>query len=152
MKKTSIEQIAKASGGTLLRRGRESFITGIRHDSREVGPGEMFVAIAGENQDGHKYIPQVIEKGCAALLVSHMEDCPEDAEVSIILAEDTVEAMGKIAAWYLDSLHIRRVAVTGSVGKTSTRDMIYYVLVQLREKSKKLQQSYRPSDFHIPVR
>ena len=128
MKKTSIEQIAKASGGTLVRKGRESFITGIRHDSREVGPGEMFVAIAGENQDGHKYIPQVIEKGCAALLVSHMEDCPEDAEVSIILAEDTVEAMGKIAAWYLDSLHIRRVAVTGSVGKTSTRDMIYYVL------------------------
>ena len=128
MKKTAIEQIAKASGGELITAGSADFITGIRHDSREVCPGDMFVAIVGENQDGHKYIPQVIEKGCAAVLVSDADACPQDADVSVILVEDTIAAMGKIAAWYLDSLGIRRVAVTGSVGKTSTRDMIWYVL------------------------
>ena len=128
MKKTHIEQISKASGGTLVRAGSREFITGIKHDSREVGPGEMFVAVRGENQDGHKYIPQVLEKGCAALLVSDADAVPQDADVSVILVRDTIEAMGKIAAWYLDSLHILRAAVTGSVGKTSTRDMIYYVL------------------------
>ena len=128
MKKTAVEQIAKASGGELIAAGSSKYIAGIRHDSREVCPGDMFVAIKGENQDGHKYIPQVIEKGCAALLVSDADACPQDADVSIILVEDTVAAMGKIAAWYLDSLGIRRVAVTGSVGKTSTRDMIWYVL------------------------
>ena len=128
MKKTAIEDIAKAAGGTLVREGTCRYITGIRHDSREVLPGDMFVAIKGDNQDGHKYIPQVIEKGCAALLVSGMEDCPPDADVSVIRVFDTVPAMGRIAAWYLESLGIRRVAVTGSVGKTSTRDMIYYVL------------------------
>ena len=128
MKKTAIEQIAKASGGELIRTGRSSFITGIRHDSREVCPDDMFVAIRGENQDGHKYIPQVIKKGCTAVLVSDAAACPEEADVNVILVEDTIAAMGKIAAWYLDSLGIRRVAVTGSVGKTSTRDMIWYVL------------------------
>ena len=112
----------------MIAAGSSRFITGIRHDSREVFPGDMFVAIKGENQDGHQYIPQVIDKGCAAVLVSDAEACPADADVNVILVGDTVEAMGKIAAWYLDSLGIRRVAVTGSVGKTSTRDMVYYVL------------------------
>ena len=128
MKKTAIEQIAKASGGELITAGSSEFITGIRHDSREVCPGDMFVAIRGENQDGHQYIPQVIDKGCAAVLVSDAAACPKDADASVILVDDTVAAMGRIASWYLDSLSIRRVAVTGSVGKTSTRDMIWYVL------------------------
>ena len=128
MRKTAVEQIAKASGGRLIREGSSRFITGIRHDSREVMPGEMFVAIRGENQDGHKYIPQVIDQGCSAVLVSSTDECPPDADLNVILVDDTIEAMGKIAAWYLESLGIRRVAVTGSVGKTSTRDMIYYVL------------------------
>ena len=114
MKKTSIETIAKASGGRLIQKGSRMFITGIRHDSREVGPDDMFVAVKGANQDGHRYIPQVLDKGCGALLVSDEEAAraaignADKADVSVILAEDTIEAMGRIAAWYLDSLHIRR--------------------------------------------
>ena len=128
MKKISAEQIAKAAGGSLISAGSQKFITGVRHDSRDVCPGDLFAAIIGENQDGHKYIPQVIEKGCAAVMVSRADAVPADADVNVILVEDTVAALGKAAAWYLDSLGIRRAAVTGSVGKTSTRDMIYYVL------------------------
>lgn len=130
MKKTSIGQIAEAAGGRLAAEGSEKFITGIKHDSREVRPGDMFVAIKGENHDGHRFIPQVIEAGCAAVLVSDLQQCPADADVSVIVVKDTIAAMGKIASWYLDSQEIRCVAVTGSVGKTSTRDMIYYVLRQ----------------------
>ncbi len=128
MKKTDIEQIAKASGGKLIVCGSRRSITGIKHDSREVGPDDMFVAVKGENHDGHRFISQVIEGGCPALLISNAEECPKDADVNVILVDDTIEAMGKIASWYLDSLNIRRAAVTGSVGKTSTRDMIYFVL------------------------
>ena len=69
MKKTSVQKIAEACGGRLVREGSSGYITGIKHDSREVLPGEMFVAIKGENQDGHKYIPQVAEK--AARLYSY---------------------------------------------------------------------------------
>ena len=112
MKKTSIEQIAKAAGGTLAAEGSEKFITGIKHDSREIKPGDMFVAVKGENHDGHRFIPQVIEAGCAAVLASDPDQCPADADVSVILVDDTIEAMGNIASWYLDSQKIRCVAVT----------------------------------------
>ena len=97
MKKTSIEQIAKASGGRLIAAGSEQYITGIKHDSREVGAGEMFVAVKGQNQDGHKYIPQVIEKGCAALLVSDAEAAAEGAD---IIAFDACADVGSaFRAW-----------------------------------------------------
>lgn len=133
MKKITIDEILAATGGRLIQKSDENSISGIWHDSREVSEGDMFVAIVGENQDGHMYIPQVVEKGCRTVLISHtgqwlaeLDDVRQS--VNAILVEDTVEAMGRLAAWYLESLKVKRVAVTGSVGKTSTRDMIYYVL------------------------
>lgn len=131
MKKTSINQILAATGGTLVGKGKSNYITGVKHDSRECGQGDMFVAIVGPNQDGHKFIAQVVNAGCDAILVSNLYKSPLGlSDVNIILVDDTVEAMGDLASWYLNALNIRRVAVTGSVGKTSTRDMIYYVLKQ----------------------
>lgn len=133
MKKTEIDKILNATGGSLIAEGKEKYITGVRHDSREVEAGDMFVAIKGENSDGHSYIPSVCKKGCRTVLVSHTDGWPGDinayrGELNIILVDDTVQAMGKLAAWYLAELGIKKAAVTGSVGKTSTRDMIYYVL------------------------
>lgn len=134
MRKTSIKEILTATGGTLVTGSENNYITGIKHDSREIKPGDMFVAITGENQDGHKYIPQAIEDGVAAVLVSHTDGwpgkIPEGYELDIILVEDVIQAMGDLARWYISELGIKKVAVTGSVGKTSTRDMIYYVLNQ----------------------
>lgn len=113
-------------------KGSESgFITGVKHDSRDCGEGDMFVAIAGVNRDGHEYIPDVVAKGCMTFLVAHTDRWFEQVkkeDITVILAEDTVCAMGELAGWYLSTLDVRRVAVTGSVGKTSVRDMIYYVL------------------------
>lgn len=132
MRKTSIKQILAATGGALVFGDEDNFISGIKHDSREVKPGDMFVAIAGNNQDGHKYIPQVAAAGASAVLVSHTDGWPEQlsegTELNIILVGDTIQAMGDLARWYISDLGIKRVAVTGSVGKTSTRDMIYFVL------------------------
>ena len=134
MNKLSIKEIVKASGGRLEAGNPEDVITGVRHDSRECGEGDMFVAICGENADGHMFIPQVAESGCRTVLVSHMEDWPEKVgkelreKLNIILVEDTEYALGEVAAFYLQSLNVRKVAVTGSVGKTSTRDLIYHVL------------------------
>lgn len=134
MRKTRIKEILTATGGTLVAGSEDNYITGIKHDSREIKPGDMFVAIAGENQDGHKYIPQVAEAGASAVLVSHTEgwqrEMPAGVEIDIILVEDVIKAMGDLARWYISDLGIKKVAVTGSVGKTSTRDMIYYVLSQ----------------------
>ena len=130
MNRISIENVIGACNGTLIKKCEENYITGVKHDSRECGAGDMFVAIKGENQDGHKYIPQVVEKGCKTVLVSHedswMENIHED--INIIKVEDTVFAMGELAKYYLSTLNVLKIAVTGSVGKTSVRDMIYYVL------------------------
>ncbi|MBR0128055.1 MAG: UDP-N-acetylmuramoyl-tripeptide--D-alanyl-D-alanine ligase [Firmicutes bacterium] len=134
MNKTRISEILEATGGKLVSGSAEDFVTGVWHDSRECGEGDMFVAIIGENQDGHKYIPDVCGKGCRTVLASHTDGWPEKldddakAGLNVILVDDTVEAMDELACWYLDTLNVKKVAVTGSVGKTSVRDMIYYVL------------------------
>lgn len=137
MNRITIEEIMRATGGRLISGQNENFITGVKHDSRECADGDMFVAIKGENQDGHKYISQVVEKGCRTVLVSHIDGWYEEAVdkaggsdngLNIIEVDDTVQALGDLAAYYLSTLDVLRIAVTGSVGKTSVRDMIYYAL------------------------
>ena len=129
MKKIKISEILKATGGKLLSGSEDNYIYHIKQDSRICGEGDMFIAIRGENQDGHRYLKDVLDAGCETVFISDTEYLPEDTEdANVILVDDTVRRMGDLAAWYLDSLDVRRVAVTGSVGKTSVRDMIYYVL------------------------
>ncbi len=129
MKKITVDEILKATGGTLLSGSEDNFITHIKQDSRVCGEGDMFVAIKGENQDGHKYVKDVLDAGCETVLISSRDSVPEGFDyANVILVDDTVRSLGDLAAWYLDSLDVKRVAVTGSVGKTSARDMIYYVL------------------------
>lgn len=131
MERISVEAVVRAVSGTLIRKCDESHITGVKHDSRECEAGDLFVAIDGENKDGHDYIPKALENGCRTVMVSHKGEWYEkiqDSELNVIMVDDTVYAMGELAKFYLDSLDVIKVAVTGSVGKTSTRDMIYYVL------------------------
>lgn len=131
MDRISVEEIVRAVNGTLVQKCEDDHITGVKHDSRECQPGDMFVAVKGENQDGHRFIPQVIRAGCRTVLVSHREGWYGEIgsePCNIIEVKDTVYALGELASYYLDRLDILKVAVTGSVGKTSTRDMIYYVL------------------------
>ena len=131
MNKIRVEEIVKATGGRIVCRGSEEYITGIKHDSRECTEGDMFVAVCGVNRDGHKYISQVLKKGCKTVLISHDGDWIKDIkehDATAIMTTDTVYAMGELAKYYLETLNIKKIAVTGSVGKTSVRDMIYYVL------------------------
>ena len=131
MERISIDNVVKSVDGVLTKRCSENYITGVKHDSRECGAGDLFVAVVGEKQDGHGYIPQVVERGCRTVMVSHEDgwsDSIGDANINVIKVDDTVYAMGQLAKYYLETLDMIKVAVTGSVGKTSTRDMIYYVL------------------------
>ena len=140
MNRTELIDIAKATNGRIISGSENHAVTGVVHDSRECGPGDIFVCVIGENLDGHSFIPQVVEAGCRALLISDRTvfddmcsggnaDGPGAREdLNVILVDNTVKAMGDLAEWYLETLGLTTVAVTGSVGKTSTRDMIYYVL------------------------
>jgi len=101
--------------------GKEQFeITGAVLDSRKVEPGYAFFAAKGERVDGHSFIAQVAEKGAVLVIC---EKAPE-VDIPYILVEDTLEALKKVAAFYREQLTIPIIGVTGSVGKTSTKEMI----------------------------
>lgn len=95
-------------------------ITGIATDSGKVRSGDMFVCIKGERTDGHKYVPQAVENGASAIL----SDRILDVSVPYIKAENTVEALQQAASEYRKTLGCKVVGVTGSVGKTTTKEFI----------------------------
>ncbi len=121
-----INEICRAVKGKLLRPGTMRPVTSVQTDSRVKAPGSLFVPIRGERFDAHDFIHQAIENGASAVLC---EREPEKAGgLAVIQVEDTRRALGDLAAFYISSLHPDKVAVTGSVGKTTTKEMLYNVL------------------------
>lgn len=129
MKPFTLEEIAFACSGRLV--GSESdkklCVTSVERDSREVKEGSLFLAIKGERVDGHDYIEKCYESGAACVLC---EKAPETEGKPYILVDSTLAAVKKIAAAYRNKFDIPIVGVTGSVGKTSTKEMLYAVLSQ----------------------
>ena len=129
MKNMTLANIAQACGGVYIgsEEGKQQEITGAVIDSRLVEPGYLFIPIKGARVDGHDFIPAVFEKGALAVLSEHELENPAGA---YILVESAENAMKKIAQFYRQSLDIKVVGITGSVGKTSTKEMIASVLAQ----------------------
>lgn len=125
----TLEHIAAVCGGTYI--GNEADktreIQGAVIDSRLVEKDYLFIPVRGEKVDGHSFIPSVFEKGALAVF---SEEKLEDPAGPYILVENTLDAMKKIAADYRRGLDIKVVGITGSVGKTSTKEMIASVLAQ----------------------
>ena len=119
---TDLEKILNAKKVNIT---RDVEITGIAIDSRKVKKGDLFIPFLGENVDGHNYIKSAFEKGAAACL-SLKEDFESDN--NIIYVNDSYEAIQTLAKHYLNSLKAKTVAITGSNGKTTTKDIITSVL------------------------
>lgn len=100
-------------------------VTCVCTDSREVVAGSLFVAITGENVDGHNYIEKAVNQGATAVLAQDKKDY---GDLPVIMVEDTVLAMLKVGGWYREKSASKIVAITGSVGKTTTKDMVFAVL------------------------
>lgn len=95
-------------------------------DSREFGENGLFIAIKGERADGHLYVNKAAENGAVCAIVEYI---PKGApDICYIVVEDTVKALGALAAAYKYAVHPLTVAVTGSVGKTTTKEFVYSVL------------------------
>lgn len=129
MKNMTLGRMADACHGMYFGReeDRQREITSVTTDSRKAEEGALFAAIKGERVDGHDFIPSVFEKGALCVISEHK--LPE-AKGNYILVENTVKALGMLAAYYLEQLQIPVVGITGSVGKTSTKEMIAAVLSQ----------------------
>ncbi len=129
MKQMTLERMAQACGGVYRGRpqDRDREITEITTDSRKAKPGCLFAAIKGERADGHDFIPSVFEKGALCVLSEH--ELP-GAAGNYIQVDSTLEALKALAEYYLRQLQIPVVGITGSVGKTSTKEMVWAVLSQ----------------------
>lgn len=128
MKNMTLENIAAACGGEIYCMREElaqETAKGIVIDSRQIEPGYIFVATKGERVDGHQFIPDVFAKGAMAVIC---EVLPKEDLGSCILVKDSFMALKQAAAFYRQQLNIRVVGITGSVGKTSTKEFVASVL------------------------
>lgn len=117
------QEIVTATGGTLVRGNPDGVFGGLSTDSRDVAEGNLFVALAGERFDGHAFIPDAVKRGAAGLLVQR-EAIESPDNTSVIRVDDTLRALGDIANLWRNKFAIPVVAVTGSSGKTTTKEMI----------------------------
>ncbi|MDR2196654.1 MAG: UDP-N-acetylmuramoyl-tripeptide--D-alanyl-D-alanine ligase [Coriobacteriales bacterium] len=132
-----IEQIAAFSQATVAVAARDDqrYLTGFTWDSRTLVPGDLFVALPGERVEGNDFIAEAVRRGAAAVLASR---APSDAEgalarergAAILLVEDGVLAFARLAAAWRNTISPELIAVTGSSGKTSTREMIAAICSQ----------------------
>ncbi len=137
MRKINTETLLKVLNGSLLAGKGENTVESVTTDSREAGPGEVFFALIGEKNDGHDYIPQVLERGGDILVVSDREkvmkalEACDEVKADFVLVEDTKRSLQHLSKWYLETLDLKaNIGVTGSVGKTSTRDFLYFVMAE----------------------
>ncbi|MFT9493494.1 UDP-N-acetylmuramoyl-tripeptide--D-alanyl-D-alanine ligase [Anaerosolibacter sp.] len=128
----AVREIVLATNGELIFGDPETFIQGIAIDSRKVKKGELFIPLIGEHFDGHSFIGDVLRHGAGGVLCarSKYESVEMDENQCVVLVDDTLKAMQSLAKYYLSKFEIPVIGVTGSTGKTSTKDMIYAVLSQ----------------------
>lgn len=122
MENITVNDILKATGGVLLCGDADTPITGLCIDSRNASAGDLFIPFIGERTDGHRYIESALEK-CAATLTSEHNNVVI-SEKPFIRVDDTLKAHQAIGRYIREKYEIPFVGVTGSVGKTTTREMI----------------------------
>ena len=130
MEPITVRELLAATDGKLLGDvSLDTTISGVETDSRAVHDGDLFVAIRGENIDGHQFITGALEGGALGCLTAVP---PKEAVPGkfYVLVEDTVQALGQVARAYKAKFPIPVIGITGSVGKTTTKDMIASVLSQ----------------------
>lgn len=129
MIKLTIEQIVKAVDGILEQGNATDEISGVSTDSRKVTSDEVFFPLIGEQHDAHDFIPQAIENGCRTFIVSRQIEMAADISgtLNFILVKDTTKALQDLASYYLSSMKIKKIGVTGSTGKTTTKEMLYWI-------------------------
>jgi UDP-N-acetylmuramoyl-tripeptide--D-alanyl-D-alanine ligase len=127
MKEIIVSNLAKIIKATCELRdtGLRARVTAVSTDSRTVQSGDCFFAISGPNFDGHDFLADAFAKGASCAVVS------KDVAISnkiVLKVDDTVKALGALAAWYRKECNFKVVAITGSTGKTTTREIVYHVL------------------------
>ncbi len=124
MPELPVSVVLEATRGRLTGARPEADFQGVSTDTRALRANSLFVALKGERFDGHDFVPEALQRGAAAALVS----APVSAPGPLILVSDTLQALGAIAAQHRKALPARVIAITGSTGKTTTKEMTASIL------------------------
>lgn len=125
----TVGHLLEATGGRLVRGYATGIVERIAIDSRHLSPGDAFVAIRGVRFDGHRFLDEAAHHGAACLIVSCMPTLTNGASaLPMILVDDTTEALGNLARFHRRRLGRSIVAVTGSCGKTTTKELIAHLI------------------------
>ena len=130
MKELTLEEIASLSNGAVNHGKYPCAIRSISTDTRKLEKGSLFVALEGERFDGHDYVIDALASGASAAMISKKAHFDADQDLPLIRVEDTLIGLQELARSYKGSLKVRGIGVTGSNGKTSTKDIIKSVLSQ----------------------
>ncbi|MHB1455419.1 MAG: UDP-N-acetylmuramoyl-tripeptide--D-alanyl-D-alanine ligase [Armatimonadota bacterium] len=130
MEALSIDEVVAATGGTMVCGNLDCKVTGICTDTRSISTGDLFFALQGENSDGHRFIRAAIESGACGAVNSDRNAIPANVDGAFILVPDTLIALGDLAAYYRSKFDVKVIGITGSVGKTMTREMTASILEQ----------------------
>lgn len=148
MIKRSLQWIAEKTNGTVAPQFKDVMIDGVSIDSRQLNEAVLFIPFKGENVDGHQYVAQALESGAAAALWQRdVQGMPEEAP--LVVVENTLTALQAIGKAYLEEVNPKVIAITGSNGKTSTKDMVEAVLAP-NFKVKKTQGNYN-NEIGLPI-
>jgi UDP-N-acetylmuramoyl-tripeptide--D-alanyl-D-alanine ligase len=122
-----VQDLVRATGGALVAGDLGVAVLGVSIDSRSLGVGEAFFAIRGHRLDGHEFLGEAAARGAACVVVHALPDEPP-ANVPLVLVDDTTRALGRLGAWHRRRFTLPVVGVTGSNGKTTTKELAAAVL------------------------
>lgn len=145
MRPVTLKQIAAWCGGSVTRGDEDIVVRGVSRSSREVQQGDLYVALQGQRFDGHSFIAEAMRNGaCAALSMF-----PSGDGIPTVVVENTLTALGDIAAGYRDTLSAHVLGITGSVGKTTTKEMLAQILSRSM-RTTKTQENYN-NNIGLPL-
>jgi UDP-N-acetylmuramoyl-tripeptide--D-alanyl-D-alanine ligase len=124
----TIDEIKKATGGEIICRGKIDAATGVCIDSRIVSENKLFFAIKGPHFDGHDFVTDAKKKGASTIIIEKKVENLDG--VNVVLVKDTVKALGDLASWWRMKFKVPCIAITGSNGKTTTKEMIASIVGQ----------------------
>ncbi len=126
----TLKEIVAPLEGELVNGPDDLIIGGLSTDSRTIKAGDLFIALKGEKYDGHAFIKQAVDNGAAGIVIrsGHRPEIPEDRTAGIIVVADTLNALGNLAGWWRHHHTVKIAAITGSAGKTTTKEMCAEIL------------------------
>lgn len=141
MNNLTILDVLKSTSGKLLHGNSGDRIAGVSTDSRSIKQGEIFFALSGDNYDGNEFVKQAISKGAAGAVISDESKAGYSplngfSKCVFVRVPNTLKALGDFAKFYRHTIKTEFIAVTGSNGKTTTKDMAYHILKNFKNVSR----------------